>query len=115
MYAPNVAFSGALGSTGDPILYPNAASLAVISASSNHPGGANHLFADGSVKFIKNTISSWVRPTPTTGLPTELTSTTTFTGPRRHRPAPTPILGNLPVYQALSTRAGGEVISADAY
>ncbi len=26
-------------------------------ASSNHPGGANYAFADGSVKFIKSTIS----------------------------------------------------------
>ena len=59
MYAPNVTFGGDLNSSGDPILYPNAASLAVIAASSNHPGGANHLFADGSVRFIKNTVSSW--------------------------------------------------------
>ena len=32
MYAPNVAFGGALNSSGDPILYDNAASLAVISS-----------------------------------------------------------------------------------
>src|SRR5262249_46383788 len=30
-----------------------------ISLSSNHPGGANAAFADGSVKFIKDTISTW--------------------------------------------------------
>ena len=83
MYAPNVAFGGALGSSGDPILYPNAASLAVIAASSNHPGGANHLFADGSVKFIKNTVSSWV-PDPTTGLPTQLSSSSSVTARSQH-------------------------------
>jgi prepilin-type processing-associated H-X9-DG protein len=45
---------------------------------SRHPGGANFLFADGSVHFIKNSIS---RVT----------------------------------YAALGSRAGSEVISADAY
>jgi prepilin-type processing-associated H-X9-DG protein len=45
---------------------------------SNHPGGVSFAFADGSVKFIKQSI------------------------------------GDLP-YQSLGTRAGGEVISSDAY
>jgi prepilin-type N-terminal cleavage/methylation domain-containing protein/prepilin-type processing-associated H-X9-DG protein len=45
---------------------------------SRHPGGVNALFGDGSVKFIKNSIS-------------------------------------LPVWRALSTTHGGEVISSDSY
>jgi prepilin-type N-terminal cleavage/methylation domain-containing protein/prepilin-type processing-associated H-X9-DG protein len=45
---------------------------------SMHPGGANFLFGDGSVKFLKKSLS-------------------------------------LPTYCALGSRAGGEVISADAY
>ena len=47
-------------------------------AQSNHPGGSNLMMADGSVKFIKSTIS-------------------------------------MQTYMAIGTRAGGEVISADAY
>jgi prepilin-type processing-associated H-X9-DG protein len=46
--------------------------------SSRHPGGVNECFADGSVKFIKNTVSP-------------------------------------PVYWALGSRNGNEVISADQY
>jgi len=45
---------------------------------SNHPGGVNFAFADGSVKFVKQTV-------------------------------------NDQAYQALGTRAGGEVVSADQY
>jgi prepilin-type N-terminal cleavage/methylation domain-containing protein/prepilin-type processing-associated H-X9-DG protein len=45
---------------------------------SNHPGGVNFAFADGSVKFIKASVGDQA-------------------------------------YQAIGTRAGGEVISSDAY
>jgi len=49
-----------------------------VGAQSNHPGGCNVLFADGSVRFVKDSI-------------------------------------NRQTWWGLGTRAGGEVISADAY
>jgi prepilin-type N-terminal cleavage/methylation domain-containing protein/prepilin-type processing-associated H-X9-DG protein len=76
------------------------------SAGSFHPGGANFAFMDGSVRFIKETISIWPI-NPSTGAPTNVSynaSTGIFTI--------TPMPG---VYEALSTRAGGEVISSDSY
>jgi prepilin-type processing-associated H-X9-DG protein len=50
----------------------------IVGASSLHPGGVNVAFIDGSVRFIKSTVS------PQT-------------------------------WWALSTKAGGEVISSDSY
>ena len=76
------------------------------SAASFHPGGANFGFADGSVKFLKDTTSSWSLPTGSNpppiapgGPPYTLVAGTT----------------GLPTYQALSTRNGGEVVSSDSY
>jgi len=117
MYAPNIAFNGAVGSTGDPVLYGNSATLAVISQSSNHPGGANHVFADGSVKFLKNTIESWA-PDPSNpqvpGWPRGVSVINSFQL-NGSTLGTYQFVGNMPVYQALSTRNGGEVISSDAY
>lgn len=57
---------------------PTAQSYGSFGFRSQHPGGVNFMFGDGSVRFIKSTI-------------------------------------DLSTYRALSTRRGGEVISADAY
>ncbi len=61
--------------------------------SSRHPGGANILFADGSARFLRSVpANSGRRPDGSTiDSPTSL------------------------ILQALGTRAGGEVVSADAY
>jgi prepilin-type N-terminal cleavage/methylation domain-containing protein/prepilin-type processing-associated H-X9-DG protein len=78
----------------------------VLSASSFHPGGANFAFMDGSVKFIKETIDSW-KIDPATSLPPGCTYQAPF-----YRLSPGT---RVPVYQALSTRNGGEVISAGSF
>ena len=87
----------------------NGANAFIVSASSNHPGGANFAFVDGSVKFLKNTISSWKVAIDSNGrwLPVGLVynANGTFSMPA----------GQWGVYQALSTRNGGEVVSADSY
>jgi prepilin-type processing-associated H-X9-DG protein len=76
------------------------------SASSRHPGGVNLALADGSVRFVKDTVSSWALAAD--GLPEG--------APRND---PLYFTGNLGtakpgVWQALSTRAGGEVFSTGA-
>jgi prepilin-type N-terminal cleavage/methylation domain-containing protein/prepilin-type processing-associated H-X9-DG protein len=85
-------------------------------ASSNHPGGVNCAFADGSVKFIKDTINSW----PNT---VDLSANGSYGAPQSYFTvtySPSVLVSLTPVaqigvWQALTTKSWGEVISSDQY
>jgi prepilin-type N-terminal cleavage/methylation domain-containing protein/prepilin-type processing-associated H-X9-DG protein len=78
----------------------------VNSASSFHPGGINVAFVDGSVRFIKETVSSWVFD-PSTGLPQGVTRDQSV-----WILAPGARIG---VWQALGSVNGNEILSSDSY
>jgi prepilin-type N-terminal cleavage/methylation domain-containing protein/prepilin-type processing-associated H-X9-DG protein len=83
-------------------------------ASSFHPGGVNAAFADGSVRFLKETIQTMPFD-PTTGIPNGVVAGAVQC-PRGSAPLYSLVPGvQFGVWQALSTRAGGEVLSADAF
>jgi prepilin-type processing-associated H-X9-DG protein len=75
-------------------------------ASSFHPNGAYFAFADGSVRFLKDSISSWA--TDGTGYPLGVSQDNQ--GIFHEKPGT-----RLGIYQMLSTRSGNESISADSY
>ena len=83
-------------------------------ASSFHPGGINAAFTDGSVRFIKDSVNT-MPFSQTTGVPNGLTAkgngTCTGSAPLYSLNAGS----QFGVWQAISTRNGGEIVSADQY
>jgi prepilin-type N-terminal cleavage/methylation domain-containing protein/prepilin-type processing-associated H-X9-DG protein len=94
----------------------------MVSASSFHPGGANFAFVDGSVHFLKDSIECWpLQPLGQdkagTALPAAVTASfaTTGTSPVWDQVYTVTPGYQFGVYQKLSTRNQGEIISSDSY
>ncbi len=82
-------------------------------ASSTHPGGCNFAFCDGSVRFIKDSIDTWNAACTGGGPESSMVPCGVTFDPSTY--VYTNNSARVGVYQALSTRNGDEVISADAY
>jgi prepilin-type N-terminal cleavage/methylation domain-containing protein/prepilin-type processing-associated H-X9-DG protein len=110
-YPPNLPTSNTPGLklTGT----PNYSYYYATDATSYHAGGLNFAFCDGSVRFIKNSIQSWTFQTANAdSYGDAIPDGTTYNASTIIWSMGTAQLG---VYQKLSTRNGGEVISSDSY
>jgi prepilin-type processing-associated H-X9-DG protein len=103
-YPPNLSIPATYYSTGTWGFSCDADNIPTLTSMSYHPGGVNCGFADGSVHFIKNSISSWnsLALSPLRA---------TVNSINCQVPAGT-MQG---VWQSLATKNGGEVVSSDSY
>jgi prepilin-type N-terminal cleavage/methylation domain-containing protein/prepilin-type processing-associated H-X9-DG protein len=104
-YPPNVPINPIYYSAGawkNPDGCDNGNNIPPMTSMSYHPGGVNCAFTDGSVHFIKSSISSWNWPTITRAA---LNGANCVIQPGAQQG----------VWQSLSTIAGGEVLSSDQY
>jgi prepilin-type N-terminal cleavage/methylation domain-containing protein/prepilin-type processing-associated H-X9-DG protein len=87
-------------------------------ATSQHPGGVNTGFADGSVHFVRDSINSWpvVLNGSNYGPPSNYYTYSSSGNPNSFAASyQLTAAAKVGVWQALSTKAGGEVISSDSY
>jgi prepilin-type N-terminal cleavage/methylation domain-containing protein/prepilin-type processing-associated H-X9-DG protein len=98
-----------------PAAIPIIAGMIASDAESFHPGGVNWGLCDGSVRFIKNSIGSWAFSTGTVNFSSSINSAPAGVTYTNFIMTVTPGVTQFGVYQALSTRANGEVISSDQY
>ena len=76
------------------------------SASSLHPGGINVLCGDGAARFVRESIDSW--PFTPSGNPVGIIENPSYAAWYSNAPPPG-------VWQAITTRNGGEAVAPDAY
>ena len=86
--------------------FPTYSNAYVLAASSYHPGGVNVGFADGSVRFVKDSIDSWTFHE--NGMPIGVT----MEADRMYRLERGSRLG---VWQQLGSRNGAEIVDSGAY
>jgi prepilin-type N-terminal cleavage/methylation domain-containing protein/prepilin-type processing-associated H-X9-DG protein len=104
-YPPNIPIPPVYNATGkwaNADGCDNGNNIPPMTSMSFHPGGVNAAFADGSVRFIKSSISSWnwmgIKRVAVNGANCTI-----------------PVGTTAGVWQALTTIAGGEIISSDQY